>query len=101
MRAVRNRDTVSEELKLAIGLVWGHLGSRQYEDARQLANGCLAVWPGDVRLTLMAAYASVEMNHPLDDNILSVLNQRDCKEWTELVYRRAAAEPVLAGAANA
>lgn len=49
------------ERELAIGLVWGHLSSRQFESAWQLATGCLHLWPDDVPLQAMLAYAGLEL----------------------------------------
>ena len=101
MKAVKSSEVLSDELKLAIGLVWGCLNTRQFEAACRLAHGCLAVWPGELRLSLMAAYASVEMQQPLEPRVLQVLDRGDCKEWSNLVYRRAGDEICLKRAGNA
>jgi hypothetical protein len=77
------------ELTIAIGLVWGHLNACQFEEAYQLARGCLRVWPEEKRLVIMAAYAAVELLEPLDEKTLTVLQAAECKEWAGLVLRRA------------
>ena len=45
------------DLVMAIGLVWGHLNARQFEEASLLAKGCLHVWSEEPNLTLMFFYA--------------------------------------------
>lgn len=89
MRRRVQRETMSSELITAIGLVWGHLSACQFEEAYQLARGCLRVWPDEPRLMVMAAYAAVELLEPLDEKLLSVLKGAGCKEWADLVLRRA------------
>ena len=49
---------------MAIGLVWGHLSSRQFEEAYLLAKGCLYVWPDEHNLTLMYFYAADKVLAP-------------------------------------
>lgn len=78
-----------DELVAAIGLVWGHLGTYQYEEAYQLAEACLRIWPQEKRLILMRAFAAVELLEPLDDDTLAVLEQAECRDWVALVRRRA------------
>lgn len=89
MRKRVKREVISSELTVAIGLVWGHLNAGQFEEAYQLARGCLRVWPEETRLILMAAYAAVELLEPLDEKTLAALNTAGCKEWADLVLRRA------------
>jgi hypothetical protein len=89
MRQRVKREGMSSELTTAIGLVWGHLSACQFEEAYQLARGCLRVWPEESRLIVMAAYAAVELLEPLDDKTLAVLNKSGCKAWADLVLRRA------------
>ncbi|MEN3293125.1 MAG: hypothetical protein V7642_2378 [Burkholderiales bacterium] len=88
MRKRVTRDVMSSELTTAIGLVWGHLNACQFEEAYQLARGCLRVWPEEKRLIVMSAYAAVELLEPLDEKTIAVL-QTENKEWAELVLRRA------------
>jgi hypothetical protein len=78
-----------EELALAIGLVWGHLNAGQFEEAYDLAQGCMRVWPTESRLTLMSAYAAVELLEPLDDETLAILHEAECRDWATLILRRA------------
>jgi hypothetical protein len=82
------RAAMPEELTLAIGLVWGHLNANQFEQADQLVRGCLRIWPEEKNLTLMAAYAAVELACPLDHKTIAVLQAADCKEWADLVLLR-------------
>ena len=78
-----------EELKLAIGLIWGHLNVRQFEEAYILARGCRDIWPEENLIKLMLAYATVEIGEPLDAATLAVLEQENCEEWRALILRRA------------
>jgi hypothetical protein len=89
MRQKTKREVMSSELTVAIGLVWGHLNACQFEEAYQLARGCLRIWPNESRLIMMAAYAAVELLEPLDDKMQAVLKKGGCKEWADLVSRRA------------
>jgi hypothetical protein len=77
------------ELTVALGLIWGHLNTYQFEDAYYLAHACRQIWPQETRLVLMFAYAAVELLEPLDDATRTVLDHAECKEWTELIRRRA------------
>lgn len=89
MRKREPRDTASDDLILAIGLIWGHLNSGQFDEADQLARGCLRVWPADERLMVMAAFAAVELGRPLDETTVLSLRSASCREWADLVLRRA------------
>lgn len=80
---------LSEELTMAIGLIWGHLSVDQFELADQLARGCLRIWPEEEHLVLMAAYAAVELSMPLNAATLDILKKAECTDWTERVLRRA------------
>lgn len=88
MRKKIQRETMQPELALAIGLVWGHLQSCQYEEAYKLAKGCLRLWPQEHRLILMAAYASVELLEPLAPEMVAVLDKTECTAWAERVRLR-------------
>jgi hypothetical protein len=88
MRRQTKRHSMPDELALAIGLVWGHLNACQFEEAYDLAQGCLSVWPEEKRLILMSAYAAVELLEPLDDATRSLLRGAECKDWAEIVLRR-------------
>lgn len=89
MKPAETRKAPSGELALAIGLIWGHLKARQYEDAYKLARGCAGVWPQEERIALMAACAAVELHKPLDPAMVTALRQADCREWCEMILRRA------------
>ena len=52
---------LERDLETAIGLVWGHLGARQYRQGALLARGALALWPGQPMLLLLGAYAAGEL----------------------------------------
>jgi hypothetical protein len=73
----------------AIGLVWGHLNARQFEEAYSLAKGCMRVWPEDRSLALMYAYAAAEVLEPVDERTLEGLRDPACEDWIRLVMRRA------------
>lgn len=89
MRTKKRRQLYADpELTLAIGLIWGHLNTRQVEDAYDLARGCIQLWPEDTRLRLMYAYAAVELLKPLDEQTRNALERSQCKEWVLLVRRR-------------
>lgn len=83
------RDTSSDDLIVAIGLIWGLLNSGQFEQADQLAVGCLQVWPNDERLVVMAAFAAVELGRTLDETTVLSLRSANCREWADLVLLRA------------
>lgn len=102
MRTKKKRQIDADpELTLAIGLIWGHLNTRQVEDAYDLARGCIQVWPADARLRLMYAYAAVELMEPLDEQTRAALEQTQCKEWAMLVKRREELQARHAAAAQA
>lgn len=88
MRQPSKREEMPDELVLALGLVWGHLNARQFEQAYTLARGCLRVWPHDRGLNLMHAYAAAEMLEPVNHSMLNSMATADCKEWIELVLCR-------------
>ena len=84
------RQVSSDDLILAIGLIWGHLNSGQFDAADRLARGCLRLWPSDERLLVMAAFAAVELGRPLDETTVLFLRGAQCREWADLVLLRAA-----------
>ncbi|EJL88987.1 hypothetical protein PMI16_02135 [Herbaspirillum sp. CF444] len=88
MRKKKPRESMPEELQLAIGLVWGHLNAYQHEQAYLLALGCLKVWPHETRLQLMAAYAAAEVLEPVDREQLLALRNAQNDAWIKLVLRR-------------
>ncbi len=88
MRKRRSRDDTSEELLLAIGLVWGHMNVYQYEPAYQLAMACLQIWPDEKRLQLMAAYVAAELLEPVERAELLSLRTPDNEKWIDLILRR-------------
>lgn len=85
----KKREAVQPELSSAIALTWGFLRARQYEDALRLARGCLAIWPDEQRLLLLAAAAAVELLEPLDDRMREALETAECSTWTRVIQRRA------------
>ena len=85
----RRRLAPDPEIALGIGLVWGHLNARQFDEAYQLARGCASLWPNDERFSLMAAYAAIELAAPLEDTMVHAMKTSECLEWTSLIWRRA------------
>jgi predicted AlkP superfamily phosphohydrolase/phosphomutase len=88
MRRKRKQINDSVELVMAVGLVWGHLNARQFEEAYRLAKGCLRLWPDNRSLVLMMAYAAAEELEPLDKEELKKLRDPSTEEWISLVLRR-------------
>jgi len=78
-----------DEMRLAISLLWGHLGARHFNDAYALARGCLSVWPEEKVFRLMLAYAAVELGMSLDEKTCLALADETCSEWREVVLKRA------------
>ncbi|MEN3292513.1 MAG: hypothetical protein V7642_1766 [Burkholderiales bacterium] len=89
MRKKVKDEEIQAELVMAIGLVWGHLNARQFEEAYSLAKGCMRIWPGDRSLALMSAYAAAELLEPVDERKLAGLRDPACEDWIRLVLRRA------------
>lgn len=73
---------------MAIGLVWGHLIARQFEDAYTLVQGCLRLWPDNQQLLLLASYASVETGHSLEKPVIALLRKESSRTWSYRVLRR-------------
>jgi hypothetical protein len=89
MRTSVKREHMEIDLVIAIGLVWGHLRARQFEEAFLLAKGCLLVWPGERNLVLMHAYAAAEVLEPVDLEQLLAARSAACEAWIDVVLRRA------------
>jgi len=89
MRQKVKKEVMQAELVIAIGLVWGHLNARQFEEAYSLAKGCMCIWPEDRSLALMFAYASAELLEPVDQQKLTRLRDSASEEWIGFVLRRA------------
>lgn len=89
MRKKAKSEEIQAELMFAIGLVWGHLNARQFEEAYLLAKGCMRIWPEDRSLALMSAYAAAEVLEPVDEKKLAGLRDSACEDWVRLVLRRA------------
>lgn len=89
MRAKLKREEMAADQVIAIGLVWGHLRARQFEQAFLLAKGCLRVWPDERNLILMHAYAAAEVLEPVDVARLLATRGAGCEAWIRLVLRRA------------
>lgn len=85
----KRRIAPDPEIALAIGLIWGHLNARQFDEAYQLARGCANLWPDDERFTLMAAYAAVELAAPLEESMVHAMKTSEALAWTSLIWRRA------------
>ncbi|MGW8393191.1 hypothetical protein [Pseudoduganella sp. HUAS MS19] len=89
MRKGSIKAAMAEELGAAIGLVWGHIGARQHDEAHALASACLELWPGERNLLLLAGYAATELGLPAD---LAVLRQAfGAQPCLELIARRQSA----------
>lgn len=67
------------DLVMAIGLVWGHLNARQFEEASLLAKGCLHVWPDEPNLTLMFFYAEDRVSAPEGDAFVPFADTLDTR----------------------
>lgn len=79
------------DLETAIGLVWGHLGARQFHQAAVLARGCLALWPGQPMLVLLGAHAANELGQAPAPEVHALLREPAYAPLAALVLRRAAA----------
>ncbi|WP_050468502.1 hypothetical protein [Herbaspirillum chlorophenolicum] len=88
MRKKRQHEGAQPELLAATGLVWGHLNAYQYEQAYQLALGCLQLWPADEKLQLMRDLAAAEVLEPVDTGRLRVMRTPVNAAWIDLVLRR-------------
>jgi hypothetical protein len=88
MKSIRRNDAMPQELVVAIGLVWGHLNVRQFDEAYTLVQGCLKLWPNDPNLLLLASYAAVETGNPLDKPVAALLKKKENQSWTARVLRR-------------
>lgn len=91
MRKKTRSEKIQPELVFAIGLIWGHLSARQFEEAYLLARGCMRIWPEDRSLALMSAYAAAELLEPVDRQKLDSLRDSSSEDWIRLVLRRAEA----------
>jgi len=86
MRQRSAKPAMAEELSTAIGLVWGHIGALQHEEAHALASACLELWPGEKNLLLLAGYAATEIGLAADLAALrSAFGAQPC---LELIARR-------------
>jgi hypothetical protein len=83
------RGALEGELELAVGLVWGYLRTRQFGPAATLARGCLAVWPEQPLLVLLAAYSGAELGEPLAPPVRALLQQHAYAALAPLIRRRA------------
>ena len=92
MRPKLIREEMPVDQAMAIGLVWGHLRARQFEEAFLLAKGCLRVWPGERNLILMHSYAAAEVLEPMQMDHLLAARSGASAPWIDLVLRRAAPE---------
>jgi hypothetical protein len=92
MRPKLVKEEMAVDLVMAIGLVWGHMRARQFEEAFLLAKGCLQVWPGERNLILMHSYAAAEVLEPMEMDHLLAAKTDACGAWIDLVLRRAGPE---------
>lgn len=88
MKSIQQRESMPGELVLAIGLIWGHLKTRQFDQAYALAQGCLKLWPNDPQLTLLSSYAAVETGHALPEPTAALLNKKENMSWASRILRR-------------
>ncbi len=86
MRQRSTKAGVAEELGAAIGLVWGHIGALQHEEAHALASACLELWPGEKNLMLLAGYAATELGMPAD--LAALRHAFGAQPCLELIARR-------------
>ncbi|HEY8608137.1 MAG TPA: hypothetical protein VIM12_13565 [Noviherbaspirillum sp.] len=92
MRKKQKRNEADPDLVTAIGLVWGHVNTRRFEDAHVLAGVCRGIWPDDPALMLLQSYAAAEVLEPVDAGALDRAAQADAGlgEWARLVLVRCA-----------
>lgn len=77
------------DLSVAIGLLWGHLNTGQFEQAYRLGRVCRRIWPEEERLALLQAYAQVELFDGPDEDTEAVLARTGgCPDWTAVLARR-------------
>lgn len=80
------------DLSVAIGLLWGHLNTGQFEQAYRLGRVCRRIWPEEERLALLQAYAQVELFDGPDEETEAVLARSGgCPSWTAVLARRCGA----------
>lgn len=80
------------DLSVAIGLLWGHLNTGQFEQAHRLGVVCRRVWPDEERLALLAAYAQIELfDGPDADTGAALARAAGCPSWTAVLARRSGA----------
>lgn len=89
MSADQSEQSMPAELTLAIGLIWGHLNARRFQEAHTLARACAGIWPLEKRLGVMLACAAIELRKPLDPAVLDAVREIECGEWREMILRRA------------
>lgn len=88
MRPKVVREFNVDELVGAIGLVWGHINAHQYEEAYLLSSVGLRIWPEERSLTLMHAYAAVEVLEPIDRAALERQRNVDTTPWIDIILAR-------------
>ncbi|MFB9241714.1 hypothetical protein IV454_18750 [Massilia antarctica] len=77
------------DLAVAIGLLWGHLNTGQFEPAYRLGRVCRQIWPDDQRLALLVAYAQVELfDGPDPDTAALLARAAACPSWSAVLARR-------------
>jgi hypothetical protein len=80
---------MAADLSVAIGLLWGHLNTRQFAQAYRLGVVCRRIWPDEERLALLVAYAQVELFDGPDDDTRRLLDGAPaCPAWNAVLARR-------------
>lgn len=79
------------DLAVAIGLLWGHLNTGQFDQAWRLGRVCRQIWPDDERLALLVATAQVELFDGPDPDTQALLARAACPSWSAVLARRCGA----------
>lgn len=79
------------DLAVALGLVWGHVHTGQFEKADRLVRGCLEVWPDCRQLRVMAAFAAIEGGWQAEEDIVALARSTDCGAVASVMLRRLSA----------
>ena len=80
---------INHDLGTAVGLIWGHLKARQFDDAYTLASACMQLWPGDANLRILQSYAAIEIGLWLDDETMDFLRSMGGVDCAGQLLRKA------------
>ena len=80
---------VNDDAYTAIGLIWGHLKTRQFNDAHTLARACMQLWPNEPMLRILQSYAAIEIGLRLDDDAMDFLRSMGDAECADQLLRKA------------